>query len=103
MTVRIGLARRAARQAREIDAWWREHRSAAPNLFAEELASALRAIEGAPRLGQPVKHATAPDLRRVLLRATRHHVYSVFAGDVVRVLAVWSGWRGSGPDLTSLE
>lgn len=103
MRLRIGLARRAAGQVREIDAWWREHRPAAANLFAEELASALRAIEVAPHLGQPVKHGEAPDLRRVLLRATRYHVYYVFAGQVVRVLAVWSCLRGTGPDLSRLE
>ena len=100
MTVRVGLAGRAARQVRQIDAWWREHRPAAAGLFTEELASALRAIELAPRLGQPVQHEEAPDVRRILLRATRHHVYYVFAGEVVRVLAVWSCVRGTGPDLS---
>ncbi len=103
MTVRVGLARRAARQAREIDSWWRENRPAAASLFSEELAAAFVAIEGAPQLGQQVQHATAPDVRRVLLRATRHHVYYVFAGEVVRVLAVWSCLRGSGPDLRELD
>ena len=103
MTVRVAFAKRAARQVREIDAWWRENRPAAASLFSEELASALRAIEVAPNLGQPVSHGEAPDVRRVLLRATRHHVYFVFAGEVVRVLAVWSCLRGTGPNLSRFE
>ncbi|MEM7244424.1 MAG: type II toxin-antitoxin system RelE/ParE family toxin [Acidobacteriota bacterium] len=103
MTVRVGLAKRAARQVREIDTWWRENRPAAADLFSEEFAAALAAIEGAPQLGQSVPHATAPDVRRVLLRATRHHVYYVFAGEVVRVLSVWSCLRGTGPDLRELN
>jgi plasmid stabilization system protein ParE len=103
MTVRLALAKRAAGQVRAIDAWWRRHRRAAPNLFAEELAAALAALEVAPQLGQRVEHPDVPDLRRVLLRATRFHVYYTFAGEAVRVVAVWSCLRGRGPDLGKLE
>ena len=34
----------AEAQVDEIDAWWRENRQAAPNLFAEELEALLRAL-----------------------------------------------------------
>lgn len=32
----------AAREIADIDAWWRENRDAAPDLFAEELAKLSR-------------------------------------------------------------
>ena len=103
MTPRIALARVAAEQARAIDAWWRQARTASPGLFAEELAAAFRALEIAPELGTRLEHEHVPDLRRVVLRATRYHVYYTFAGDLVRVLAVWSCRRGTGPDLSRTD
>ncbi len=35
-------------QILEIDAWWRENRDKAPDLFEEEFALALRMIAAAP-------------------------------------------------------
>jgi len=40
--VKVELSAEA--QVDEIDAWWRENRQAAPNLFAEELEALLRAL-----------------------------------------------------------
>ena len=53
-------------------------------------------------MGRSYAHSTVKNVRRVLLRSTRYHVYYVVLTDTVVVLTVWSAVRGSGPDLTSL-
>lgn len=63
-------------QIRTIDTWWRTNRPAAPDLFAEELANCFVLLEWAPKIGRPYsRHPSVQGLRRVLLRATRYHVY----------------------------
>ena len=86
-------------QVRTIDGWWRENRLAAPALFSEELAAAIELIGRAPRIGRRRRHRGVPGLRRVLLRATRYHLYYAPADDEKRlfVLAVWSALRGKAP------
>ena len=102
MTLRLVVAPEALAQAEAIDEWWRENRRASPDLFADELATAFATIEGAPKSGAPVEHPELPDVRRVLLRATRMHVYYVLTDGAARVVAVWGSVRGSGPDLRGL-
>lgn len=75
MTALVLLTPEAEAQIRTIDAWWRANRSAAPGLFTEELAAAFELLATAPQLGRAYRHPTVPGVRRVLLRATRHHVY----------------------------
>lgn len=91
-------------QIRTIDGWWRENRLAAPALFAEELAAALDLIASAPRIGRRRRHAAIPNLRRLLLRATRYHLYYAPApiGERLLVLAVWSAVRGQPPPIHRL-
>jgi plasmid stabilization system protein ParE len=89
-------------EIRAIDAWWRENRPASPGLFAEELAGGLEILRGTPHVGRRYRHRDVPNVRRLLLRATRYHIYYTVHGNAVCVLAVWSAWRGSGPDLTDL-
>ena len=86
-------------QIRAIDGWWRENRLAAPALFSEELATAIELISGAPRIGRRRRHRGVPGLRRVLMRATRYHLYYAPSDDGKRlfVLAVWSAHRGKTP------
>ena len=48
---RVWLVPRAVHQAKRVDAWWRENRLASPDLFAEELASAIEALTAAPEIG----------------------------------------------------
>jgi plasmid stabilization system protein ParE len=93
----------AERQIRAIDRWWRENRSAAAALFTEELAAALELIAGAPRIGRRRRHRGVPGMRRILLRATRYHLYYAPSDDGRRlfVLAVWSALRGKAPPLRS--
>ena len=98
MTARIVVTGEAEQQARTIDTWWRQERPAAPGLFTEELAAAFALLGDAPEAGRRYPHPTVSDVRRILLRSTRYHVYRLQENDVI-VLAVWSGVRGSGPEL----
>lgn len=99
MTPRVVVTPEAAEQIRIIDSWWRRERPAAPRLFSEEFAGALVLIAGAPVAGRLYPHATVSEVRRVLLRSSRYHVYYKIHKDDAIILAVWSAVRGSGPEL----
>lgn len=99
MTVRIVVTPEAEEQVRAIDTWWRNERPAAPGLFSEELAAAFALLGDAPQAGRRYPHATVSDVRRVLLRACRYHVYYRLHENDAVVLAVWSAVRGVGPEL----
>ncbi|MFI5402503.1 MAG: type II toxin-antitoxin system RelE/ParE family toxin [Planctomycetota bacterium] len=99
MTFRVITAPEADRHLTEIDRWWRENRLAAPDLFLREFAGASELIAVAPHAGRLYRDAHFPHVRRLLMRATRYHVYYVLQGDEVVIIAVWSAVRGTGPDL----
>jgi plasmid stabilization system protein ParE len=99
MTVRIVVTPEAEEQARTIDSWWRNERPAAPGLFTEELAAAFALLGEAPEAGRRYPHPTVSDVRRILLRSSRYHVYYRLNENDVVILAVWSGVRGVGPEL----
>jgi len=42
----------AEAQIRTIDDWWRENRTAAPELFVQELAAAVALIQSSPQIGR---------------------------------------------------
>jgi plasmid stabilization system protein ParE len=102
MNARIVVPPEVQAEIAAIDAWWRENRPAAPELFLEELAASCELLAGAPRIGREYSHPSVTDVRRVLLRSTRYHVYYKIHEEDVVLLAVWSGLRGHGPDLTTL-
>jgi hypothetical protein len=85
----------------ELDAWWREHRDRAPDLFEQELSMAFGVISAAPQAGKRYPQPDA-EIRRVIMRATRNHVYYVERSDHVLVVAVWGAVKGAGPDLGGL-
>ncbi|MBC8068441.1 MAG: type II toxin-antitoxin system RelE/ParE family toxin [Deltaproteobacteria bacterium] len=85
-----------------MDAWRREHRGLAPEMFVGELATALTLLAANPLSG-PV-HRERPgdvDVRRMSLRGSRYRVYYRFLpeSDRVEVLAVWHTSRGREPEL----
>jgi plasmid stabilization system protein ParE len=86
-------------QIEALDSWWRENRDKAPDLFQEELALAFRLIATAPGVGKRYRHPRA-QVRRILLRSTRNHVYYVEEEHRVLVVAVWGAVKDSGPNLT---
>jgi len=56
VTFKVVTAPEADHQIRTIDSWWRENRTAAPNLFSEELAAAFDLLEGIPNMGRSYGH-----------------------------------------------
>lgn len=99
MTTPVEISPQAARDLDAIDLWWRANRLAAPDLFLEEFAAALELIGEMPLVGRRYRALPAPETRRVLMRATRYHVYYQATESRILVVAVWSAVRGSGPDL----
>lgn len=95
----VVFQRRAIREAEAIDEWWRSNRPAAPELFATELEAMLGAAALMPSLGAPARSERARRVRRLLLRATRCHVYYRVRDETLEVLAVWHATRGTGPGL----
>ncbi len=102
MARRIIVALQAEAHIRAIDAWWRDNREAAPDLFAQELAEAFSAIEVAPEAGSRYPHPQLKGIRRIHLGGTRHHVYYLVGSEALVVLAVWGSVKGSGPDLKDI-
>lgn len=101
MSFRFKVGRRADQQIRAAAEWWIANRSKAPELFAEDLESALALIDELPNAGESVRHARITGLRRVLLGRVQYFLYytvSVDAG-VVEVLALWHTSRGRMPPL----
>ena len=97
MTVPLTVAftARAARQTRRALTWWRENRPASPGLLEQELRSVLALVASAPTLGAVARDARVKDVRRVLLRRTRYHLYYRIdaSGAGLEVLAVWHASR----------
>ena len=102
MSLPVQTTPEADAQIRTIDDWWRRNRTAAANLFADELAASFDIIGQAPNIGRSYKQSPVPGTRRVLLKGTRYHVYYTPLVSEVRVLAVWHGQRGVGPPLRAL-
>jgi plasmid stabilization system protein ParE len=99
--MKIRFLGRSAAQARAADAWWREHRLAAPSLFADELAGALRLLRKFPGIGAPYPPKAELGVRRVLLSKTRYQLYYAYDQEkgLLGVLAIWSCLRGQPPNL----
>lgn len=91
----------AERQASEMDSWWREHRPAARDLFARELAEAGALIARTPSAGAIYTSKRGLQFRRVLMPKTKNHLYFEVdeAREFVIVHAIWGAPRGRGPRL----
>ena len=101
MSLQVRITPQAEAQIRSIDHWWRDQRPTAPDLFAQELADAVRLIGNAPELGRLYRQSPVPYTRRILLRGARYHLYYVVRGHEVWVLALWHAQRGVGPPIRS--
>ena len=95
----LRIAPRAETHIRRVSAWWREHRPAAPDLFAHEVADALDLLAVAPTLGVYYAERRGRVIRRLLLPRSQHHIYFTYdeTADVLEVRAVWHAKRGRGP------
>jgi plasmid stabilization system protein ParE len=96
--VKVELSGEADRQVEVIDAWWRENRPGAPDLFASELEQALTALADSPTLGVRYGSGETP-IKRLLLHRSHYHLYFVQEPNCVLVLALWNAFRGRGPAL----
>ena len=97
---RIESTAEADEHARAIDTWWREHRTSSPDLFLNELIRVFALLARLPALGAHYRHPGAPpNIRRLLMRPTRTHVYYSFDRSVrvVVIRAIWHASRGRGP------
>lgn len=99
MKLPLHITRECEAQIRDIDGWWQKNRSAAPELFLDELTETFSIIVDAPGIGHLYRRSPVSLVRRFLLAKTRYHVYYVALREEVRVLAVWHAQRGVGPPL----
>ena len=100
--MRVELAPRARAQVRQIDAWWKTNRLAAPTLFSDELVRLLERLAEGMSPGVNYPFGGGFEVRRVMLARSRYHVYYSIERDaeLVKVRAVWHAVRGRGPSLT---
>jgi hypothetical protein len=91
----------AVEQVRAVHAWWKENRTSAPTLFADELRGAVRRLRDDALAERPYPSRTVYDVRRILLPRSRYHAYYVIDEtlDAVVVLALWGAVRGRVPRL----
>jgi hypothetical protein len=68
---RVVTTPEADEDAKRIDQWWIRNRSAARNLFLQELADALALLGLEAGVGVRYAHRTIPGLHRYLWGATR--------------------------------
>jgi plasmid stabilization system protein ParE len=101
VTLPVKVTAEAEEMASAADAWWRENRPAAMELFAGELARALEILAEQPRIGCRYSAYRDREVRRLLLRKTRYHIYYVHRPECeeVVVVAVWSAVKGRPPTL----
>jgi plasmid stabilization system protein ParE len=99
--VKLRVGKRAQQQAKKIEAWWVEHRPAAPTLFLDELEGTFGYITEVRDAGVRWPTPRRPTLRRILLPRTQNHVYFLIDEPtaMVHVLAVWGAPRGTTPKL----
>ena len=96
---RVEFSPESVKQVEHVADWWQSNRPAAPTLFRDELAAAVRKLETTPGVG--TDYAPVPSIRRVLMPRCRYHVYYFVdeGAAVVEVRAVWHCSRGHGPPL----
>lgn len=95
----LKILRRAARQIERAQAWWLQHRVAAPTALEDDLRRALELIREQPRIGARCQNVRVGEGRRVLLPRVGYHLYFRLSrdGSAVEVLAFWHASRGGAP------
>lgn len=97
--MKLQVSARARRRANLVDIWWREHRSAAPNLFQEEMVAGFELLLSSPRIGVVHKQAGKRTVRRLLLQKTQQHIFYWVdeKRSTVRIMNIWGSARGRPP------
>lgn len=94
--MKVRLAPRALSEAERLKTWWLKNRPLAPELFDQEIATAIERIVAAPRLGAIYPSSFGRTVRRVLMQRTQNHIYCVVRKNEVVVLSVWGAPRANG-------
>jgi plasmid stabilization system protein ParE len=100
--MKLVFTREADRHVETIDAWWRENRADAPDLFTRELSEICAEVLRHPSLiDSTYTIRSGRRVRRWLMPRTRNHLYFELdaANETIVVLAVWGARRGRGPRL----
>jgi Plasmid stabilization system protein len=94
---RIRITHAALEQMDRAAAWWREHRDKAPDAFDDDTDEAIRVLQDNPFIGQTV--SLSKPTRRFWLDRIRFYIYYRVEDDIIVILAVWHGSRGSHPPI----
>jgi len=99
--VKLEFAQRALDEIERGKREWLARRDKNPGLFESELAEALANIKTVPGLGSPTDIVSRGQLvRRVEMRKTKYQVYyRQHSDELVYIVSVWGGQRGSKPKL----
>jgi plasmid stabilization system protein ParE len=91
----------AEQQLREIVAWWKENRLAAPDLVLREFVRCIRLLETAPDVGPRFRRTEVVGVRRLIMKRTRHLLYYLHdeTHEIVYVIAVWGAPKEGDPVL----
>ena len=101
MPLPVEISDLAAQHIRELEKWWRLHRTAAPIAVRVELERALGVITLQPRAGPRAHDVDLEDVRRIHLSRIWHYLYYRVLEAPVRIelLALWSDSRQEGPPI----
>ncbi len=97
--MKLRLTQRARREIDRHDAWWRANRSAAPTLFADELASTVEHALANPHAGKRYRSKRHAQVLYLVMQRTERNLYYVVEGDELIVLGVWGARREHGPNV----
>src|SRR4029079_18730647 len=97
----IEITDAAEEQLREIVEWWTAHRDTGPQLVMDEFERSVALLKSSPDVGVRFHRARVPDVRRLVMKRTKHHVYYLHdnANAIVYILAVWGAPKFGYPVL----
>jgi plasmid stabilization system protein ParE len=98
--LRLVVSALAARQIREADRWWREHRQKAPDAVREELERVAALVASQPHIGTVATNVRLRGVRRIHIERIHYDLYDrvVSAPEQrIEILAFWGSRRGTGP------
>ncbi len=89
----------ASGQIREAEAWWRTHRTKAPNAIREEFERASGLVAVQPYIGTRARNLMLTGVRRLYLARIRYDMYYrvTDAPEPLEILAFLHTSRGSKP------
>ena len=92
---RIRISSLALGQIDRASAWWRKNRDKAPHALDDDIDAVIALLRRNPAIGQPVLLSTPA--RRVWMPRIRFFLYYRYDDDLIEIIALWHGSRGSLP------